>query len=98
MSVPRAKKKKTHSGKPLTRADIDRLKAHYVDKSIELTMAAMARTLHDVYDWKPEKIDEFEESIGVLMQELTDGRTTADGFIRDCEDQIGVKIKGRWNR
>lgn len=55
-------------------------------------MAAMVRTMYQVYEWEYEKIGEFLGSYLVLLEETADYRSGMEQFVRDTEELTGVNV------
>ena len=57
-----------------------------------MNLAIMVRTLHQVYGWKKEQLEEFIESYIALMEEV--GRcNTVEGLIRDTKELTGIDVR-----
>ena len=56
-------------------------------------MAAVVRTLYQVYEWEYEQIGEFLGSYLVLLDEIGDKRSGVNQFVRDTEALTGVDIR-----
>lgn len=85
MAIPRAKKPKTK-----------KYESQQVDSAIELTtqtsFAIMVRTAQMVFDFDSDKLAEFCESYSALLQEVVDGRVSAQQFISDTNEMCGVDV------
>lgn len=87
MSIPRARKRKAgRTHRPARPAFAIVKLADY------LNLAIMVRTLHQVYGWKKEQLEEFIESYIALMEEV--GRcNTVEGLIRDTKELTGIDVR-----
>lgn len=87
MSVPRARKRKAERAHRPTKSAFEIVKlADY------LNLAIMVRTLHQVYGWQKEQLEEFVESYIALMEEI--GRcNTVEGQIRDTKELTGIDVR-----
>ena len=87
MSIPRARKRKSERTHRPTKSAFEIVKlADY------LNLAIMVRTLHQVYGWKKEQLEEFIESYIALMEEVG-RRNTVEGQIRDTKELTGIDVR-----
>lgn len=57
-----------------------------------LNLAVLVRILYCDYGYRQKRIDKFMESYCALMCEISDGRNTVQGMIKDCLDLTGVNV------
>lgn len=64
----------------------------YVRLTNYLNLAVIVRTLYMVYGWREKRIRGFLESYVVLMQEISDHRSSVNEFIADTLQLTGIDV------
>lgn len=63
-----------------------------VTRTNYVNLAIMVRTLHMVYDWDKEHLEEFCEAYVALVREFGDHRTHYKEFVKDTIELTGINV------
>ena len=94
MKRAKAKKKSTKPRRhdSCIKDDLKYIKPVFITTN-QACMAAVVRTLYQVYEWDYDQIGEFLGSYLVLLDEIGDKRSGVSQFVRDTETLTGVDIR-----